>query len=100
MIDEMVGCTHTGVKLGAKQLNIFRIGCKTTQCFWIQSLINSYLCIKGIVRSLWHEGMFKARGTRAFKFPRAIIDNYARGTYNVLFYFIISKRFKQIFTIL
>jgi hypothetical protein len=23
--------------------------------------------------------MIKARGTRAFKFPRAIIDNYARG---------------------
>jgi hypothetical protein len=23
--------SHTGVKLGAKQLNIFRIGCKTTQ---------------------------------------------------------------------
>jgi hypothetical protein len=59
---------------------------------------NSYLCIKGIIRRLWHEGMFKARGTRAFKFPRAIIDNYARGTYNVLFYFIISKRFKQIFS--
>jgi hypothetical protein len=51
---------------------------------------NSYLCIKGIIRRLWHEGMFRARGTRAFKFPRAIIDNYARGTY-VLFYFIISK---------
>jgi hypothetical protein len=31
--------SHTGVKLGAKQLNIFRIGCKTTQYFWIQSLI-------------------------------------------------------------
>jgi hypothetical protein len=60
---------------------------------------NSYLCIKGIIRRLWHEGMFKARGTRAFKFPRPIIDNYARGTYNVLFYFIISKRFKQIFII-
>jgi hypothetical protein len=41
---------------------------------------NSYLCIKGIIRRLWHEGMFKARGTRAFKFPRAIIDNYASGT--------------------
>jgi hypothetical protein len=39
-----------------------------------------------------------ARGTRAFKFPRAIIENYARGTYNVLFYFIISKRCKQIFS--
>jgi hypothetical protein len=25
--------------LNAKQLNIFKIGCKTTQCFWIQSLI-------------------------------------------------------------
>jgi hypothetical protein len=24
---------------------------------------NSYLCIKGIIRKLWHEGMFKARGT-------------------------------------
>jgi hypothetical protein len=59
--------------------------------------INSYLCIKGIIRRM---GMFKARGTRAFKFPRAIIDNYARGTYNVLFYFIISKRFKQIFIFL
>jgi hypothetical protein len=57
---------------------------------------NSYLCIKGIIRRLWHEGMFKARGTRASKFPRAIIDNYARGTYNVLLYFIISKgRFHQ-----
>ncbi|KAH0813264.1 hypothetical protein GEV33_009527 [Tenebrio molitor] len=33
--------------------------------------------IKGIIRKLWHEGMFKAQGTRAFKFPRAIIDNYA-----------------------
>jgi hypothetical protein len=43
-------------------------------------------------------GMFKARGTRAFKFPRTIINNYARGTYNVLFYFIISKRFKQTFS--
>jgi hypothetical protein len=53
--------------------------------------VNSYLCIKGIIRRLWHEGMFKARGMRAFKFPRAIIDNYARGTYNVLFYFIICK---------
>jgi hypothetical protein len=31
--------SHTGVKLGAKQLNIFRIGCKTIQYFWIQSLI-------------------------------------------------------------
>jgi hypothetical protein len=31
--------SHTGVKLGAKQLNIVRIGCKTTQHFWIQSLI-------------------------------------------------------------
>jgi hypothetical protein len=30
--------SHTGVKLDAKQLNIFRIGCKT-QYFWIQSLI-------------------------------------------------------------
>jgi hypothetical protein len=60
---------------------------------------NSYLCIKGIIRRLWHEGMFKARGTRAFKFLRAIIDNYAIDTYNVLFYFIISKRFKQIFRI-
>jgi hypothetical protein len=39
------------------------------------------------------EGMFKA-----FKFPRAIINNYAPGTYNVLFYFIIPKRFKQIFS--
>jgi hypothetical protein len=29
--------SHTGVKLGAKQLNIFRIGCKTSQYFWIQS---------------------------------------------------------------
>jgi hypothetical protein len=29
--------TH-GSKLDAKQLNIFRIGCKT-QYFWIQSLI-------------------------------------------------------------
>jgi hypothetical protein len=28
---------HTGVKLGAKQLNIFRVGCKTTQDFWIQN---------------------------------------------------------------
>jgi hypothetical protein len=27
-----------------------------------------------------------------------IIDNYASGTYNILFYFIISKRFKQIST--
>jgi hypothetical protein len=52
---------------------------------------DSYLCIKGLIRRLWHEGMFKARGTRDFKFLRAIIDNYARGTYNVLFYFIISK---------
>jgi hypothetical protein len=26
-------------KMGAKQLNIFRIGCKTTHYFWIQSLI-------------------------------------------------------------
>jgi hypothetical protein len=43
--------------------------------------------------------MFKARATRAFKFPRAIIDNYARGTYNVLLYFIIYKRFKQMFSI-
>jgi hypothetical protein len=51
---------------------------------------NSYLCIKG---------MFKARGTRAFKFPGAIIYNYAHGTYNILFYFIISKRFKQVFSI-
>jgi hypothetical protein len=42
-----------------------------------------YLCIKGIIRRLWHEGMFKARGMRAFKFPRAIIDNYARGTYYI-----------------
>jgi hypothetical protein len=25
------------VKLGAKQLNIFRVGCKTTQDFWIQN---------------------------------------------------------------
>jgi hypothetical protein len=57
-----------------------------------------YLCIKGIMRRLWHDGMFKARGTRAFKFPKAIIDNYARGTY-VLFYFVISKTFKQIFSI-
>jgi hypothetical protein len=31
--------TVTGVKLGAKQLNIIRIGCRTTQHFWIQSLI-------------------------------------------------------------
>jgi hypothetical protein len=31
--------SHTGVKLGAKQLNIFRIGCKRTLYFWIQSLI-------------------------------------------------------------
>jgi hypothetical protein len=31
--------SQTGVKLGAKLLNIFRIGCKTTQYFWIQSLI-------------------------------------------------------------
>jgi hypothetical protein len=60
---------------------------------------NSYLCIKGIIRRIWHAGIFKARGTRAFEFPRAIIDNYARGAYNVLFYFIISKRFKQIFSI-
>jgi hypothetical protein len=44
-------------------------------------------------------GMFKARGTRALKFLRAIIDNYARGTYNVLFYFIIYKSLKQIFSI-
>jgi hypothetical protein len=29
---------------------------------------------------------------------KGIIDNYARGTYNVLFYFIISKRFTQIFS--
>jgi hypothetical protein len=49
--------------------------------------------IKGIIRRLWYRGMFKTRGTRAFKFPRVIIDSYARGTYNVLFYFIISKRF-------
>jgi hypothetical protein len=32
-------CSHTGVKLGAKQLSIFKIDCKTTQYFWIQSLI-------------------------------------------------------------
>jgi hypothetical protein len=31
--------SHTAVKLGAKQLNIFKIDCKTTQYFWIQSLI-------------------------------------------------------------
>jgi hypothetical protein len=31
--------SNTGVKLGAKQLNIFKIDCKTTQYFWIQSLI-------------------------------------------------------------
>jgi hypothetical protein len=37
--------------------------------------------IKAIIRRLWHEGMFKARETRAFKFPRAIIDNYAHGIY-------------------
>jgi hypothetical protein len=32
------GCRsiHTGVKLGAKQLKVFKIGSKTTQCFWIQ----------------------------------------------------------------
>jgi hypothetical protein len=30
--------SHIGVKVGAKQLNIFRIGCKTTQYFRIQSL--------------------------------------------------------------
>jgi hypothetical protein len=30
---------YTGVKLDAKQLNIFGIGRKTTQHFWIQSLI-------------------------------------------------------------
>jgi hypothetical protein len=30
---------HTGVKLSAKQLNIFRIGCQSTQYFWSQSLI-------------------------------------------------------------
>jgi hypothetical protein len=30
---------HTGVKLGAKQLNILRIACKTTQYFLIQSSI-------------------------------------------------------------
>jgi hypothetical protein len=29
--------SHTGFKLGAKQLNIVKIGCKTTQHFWIQS---------------------------------------------------------------
>jgi hypothetical protein len=67
-------------------------------CLVLFEVNYSYLCIKGIIRRLWHEGIFKARGTRAFKFPRAIIDNYARGTYNVLFYCIISKRFKQIFS--
>jgi hypothetical protein len=29
--------SHTRVKLGAKHFNIFRIACKTTQYFWIQS---------------------------------------------------------------
>jgi hypothetical protein len=47
--------------------------------------LNSYLCIKGIIRRLWHEGMFKALVPRAFKFLRAIIDNYARGTYSAFF---------------
>jgi hypothetical protein len=37
---KIYGCrSHTEVKLGAKQLNIFKIDCKTTQYFWIQSLI-------------------------------------------------------------
>jgi hypothetical protein len=65
-------------------------------CRRVEMGYDSNLCIY-VIRRLWHEGMFKARGTRALKFPRAIIDNYACGTYNVLFYFIISKRFKQIF---
>jgi hypothetical protein len=26
--------SHAGVKFGAKQLNIFRIGCKTSQYLW------------------------------------------------------------------
>jgi hypothetical protein len=39
--------------------------------------------------------MFKGRGTRAFKFLRAIIDNYARGTYNVLFYLEHDERSEE-----
>jgi hypothetical protein len=35
-VNKCVHTVHTGVKLGTKQLNIFRIGCKATQYFWIQ----------------------------------------------------------------
>jgi hypothetical protein len=36
----MVAAPHKkSSKLGAKQLNIFKIDCKATQYFWIQSLI-------------------------------------------------------------
>jgi hypothetical protein len=55
----------------------------------------SYLCIKGIIRRLWHEGLFKARGRTAVKFPRAIIDNYARGTYNVILYSTLRRKIKN-----
>jgi hypothetical protein len=34
-----VNIEYTRVKLGAKQLSIFKIDWKTTQYFWIQSLI-------------------------------------------------------------
>jgi hypothetical protein len=39
---------HTGVKLDAKQLNIFGIGRKTTQHFWIQSLIKTKILFTAI----------------------------------------------------
>jgi hypothetical protein len=37
-LQNLASC-HTAFKLGAKQLNIFKIDCRTTQYFWIQSLI-------------------------------------------------------------
>lgn len=39
--------------------------------------------------------MFKARCKRIFKFLKAISDDYARSTYNVLFYFALLWLFKQ-----